>query len=83
MQCNCGEDYQYYEWSWENNNSPDVKMSKEDKHVIFHPTYSSGTAVVKGNKSFQKNYHYYWEIKIMSELYGTDVVKCSYFNLRL
>ncbi|XP_076260903.1 SPRY domain-containing SOCS box protein 3 isoform X2 [Rhynchophorus ferrugineus] len=75
LTCNCGEYYQYYEWAWDNNNNnTDVKMSRKGKHVIFHPTYSSGTAVVKGNKIFQQNCHYYWEIRIMSELYGTDVM---------
>lgn len=74
LQCKCGEDTALFDWSWQNGDSPNIKMSEEGREVLFHPVYSSGTAAVRGNIPFQQNYHYYWEIKVVSKLYGTDVM---------
>lgn len=74
LQCKCGEDTTLFDWTWQNENSSNIKMSEEGKEVLFHPVYSSGTAAVRGNVPFQQNYHYYWEIKMVSKLYGTDVM---------
>lgn len=74
LQCDCGEEESEFDWSWQDLNSSNVRISREGREVTFHPVYSSGTAAVKGQVPFQQNYHYYWEIKILTKLYGTDVV---------
>lgn len=77
--CKCGEDAKSYEWHWQKEEDlNNTLISNDDREVLFHPIYSSGTAAVRGNAPFQKNMHYYWEIKMISNLYGTDVV--STFN---
>lgn len=40
----------------------------------FHPGYSSGTAAVRANKFIGKNRYNYWEVKMITPIYGTDVV---------
>ena len=42
--------------------------------VLFHPTYSSGTAAVRGDTGLVRSCHYYWEVKMVREVYGTDVM---------
>ncbi|XP_030768066.1 SPRY domain-containing SOCS box protein 3 isoform X1 [Sitophilus oryzae] len=74
LQCQCGEDNPDYEWSWENVKTPNIKISNDCREVLFHPIYSSGTGAVRGNKCLEQNIHHYWEVKIMSKLYGTDVM---------
>ncbi|VVC86219.1 unnamed protein product [Leptidea sinapis] len=73
--CACGEDYDVIEWSWEKKNDSCYARISEDRKIIwFHPQRSAGTAVVKGDTPLLHNHHYYWEIKIMSETFGTDVM---------
>lgn len=75
LDCNCGEDIHAYEWHWQKEEeSNNTVISNGDREVLFHPVYSSGTAAVRGNSPFKKNLHYYWEIKMISNLYGTDIV---------
>lgn len=54
---------------------------KSDQEIIFHPVYSSGTAVVRGEQAFAKNLHHFWEMKMLSNLYGTDVVSLFRNNI--
>lgn len=84
--CHCYEVYEeeesLYDWKWQrDNNSMSVLLSNDKKDVCFHPFYSSGTAVVKGDTLFEADNHYYWEIQFLSELYGTDVVSQKYVFL--
>lgn len=72
--CHCYEDVKQYDWCWQKENDGSVVFSNEERDVLFHPFYSSGTAIVRGNTPLKKNRHYYWEIKMLSNLYGTDVV---------
>ncbi|CAG9773840.1 unnamed protein product [Ceutorhynchus assimilis] len=75
LQCSCGEDTALFDWAWQKNTeAKNINVYKGNKEVLFHPTYSSGTALVRGQHSFQQNFHYYWEIKVVSRLYGTDVM---------
>lgn len=72
------------EWTWEKEDSLNMTLSirLEDNNsvVIFHPVYSTGTAVVKGNKLLEKGQHHFWEILMLSKIHGTDVV--SLFSSR-
>ncbi|CAG9812422.1 unnamed protein product [Phaedon cochleariae] len=75
LQCHCGEDIGDFTWSWlKSNNSTNIRISDDSRDILFHPLYSSGTAVVRGEHAFAQNLHYYWEIKMISNLYGTDVM---------
>lgn len=75
FECDCGENIHSYEWRWKKEEDlNNIVISNKNREVLFHPVYSSGTAAVRGNSSFKKNRHYYWEIKMISNLYGTDIV---------
>ncbi|XP_046965955.1 SPRY domain-containing SOCS box protein 3-like isoform X3 [Vanessa cardui] len=73
--CSCGEDNDVSEWRWSTPDSSSswVVISEDRKQVTFHPFYSSGTAAAKGDTPLLHNYHYYWEVKILTDTYGTDI----------
>lgn len=80
-QCRCYEDVQQHDWFWhKEEEDASVVLSNNGKDVLFHPFYSSGTAVVRGTLPLRLNHHYYWEIKMLSNLYGTDVVSFETAN---
>ncbi|XP_037971299.2 SPRY domain-containing SOCS box protein 3 isoform X1 [Plutella xylostella] len=76
--CSCGEDIDAVsEWKWRHpdfNLSSSVVVSEDQKQVTFHPSYSSGTAVICGDTALQHGHHYYWEVKMLTETYGTDIM---------
>ncbi|XP_013145740.1 PREDICTED: SPRY domain-containing SOCS box protein 3-like isoform X2 [Papilio polytes] len=73
--CSCGEEEEVFEWKWSNPEArSQVVMSDDGKQVTFHPYYSSGTAAVRGDTPLVHNNHYYWEVKMLSETYGTDIM---------
>ncbi|XP_075220279.1 SPRY domain-containing SOCS box protein 3 [Lycorma delicatula] len=75
MICNCSEDFIVHDWSWDEKVTTSATLlSKGNREVRFHPSYSSGTAAVRGNLPFQPGHVYYWEIKMLTSLYGTDVM---------
>ncbi|XP_068082485.1 SPRY domain-containing SOCS box protein 3 isoform X4 [Anabrus simplex] len=84
--CDCGEELDAHEWAWDHQGiSSSTHLSRDNREVFFHPGYSSGTAVVRGNKPCVKGQYYYWEIKVLTPMYGTDVmvgVGTSKINLR-
>ncbi|KYN01078.1 SPRY domain-containing SOCS box protein 3 [Cyphomyrmex costatus] len=64
-----------HEWTWDKTfSTSSIKLSDNNLNVIFHPVYSTGTAVVKGNKSLEKGRHHYWEVLMVTHIYGTDVM---------
>ncbi|KAI8437170.1 hypothetical protein MSG28_010505 [Choristoneura fumiferana] len=75
--CACGEEDAIGEWTWqepEGNVQNSLEFSKNDTQVTFHPTYSSGTATVRGDCPFHKDHHHYFEIKMLTDTYGTDIM---------
>ncbi|KAF5270617.1 hypothetical protein FQA39_LY01355 [Lamprigera yunnana] len=74
LMCNCGEEHKIFQWNWEDDSSTNRILSNQNLEVLFHPHYSSGTAFVKGTLPMRANLHYYWEIKVLTVLYGTDVM---------
>ncbi|CAH0585452.1 unnamed protein product [Chrysodeixis includens] len=75
--CRCGEHSPISEWCWEapdTSSSSWVTITQNQKQVTFHPFYSSGTAAVKGDTPLVNDYHYYWEVKMLTEPYGTDIM---------
>ncbi|CAB3226371.1 unnamed protein product [Arctia plantaginis] len=74
--CNCGEEFGIREWTWKRPELPSswIHFANDDTQVTLHPYYSAGTAVVRGDTCFNRDFTYYWEVKIMTEPYGTDVM---------
>lgn len=69
-----------HEWIWDEKlSTTSITLSNNNANVTFHPVYSTGTAVVKGNKPLEAGRHHYWEILMTTHIYGTDVV--SLFKL--
>ncbi|EFA08917.1 SPRY domain-containing SOCS box protein 3 [Tribolium castaneum] len=73
LQCDCA-DSGIYNWIWEKQDDTCALLSKNNREVTFHPVYSSGTAALRGSKPLEKNRHHFWEMKMLSNLYGTDVM---------
>ena len=64
-----------HDWTWDTTSrSPSVLLVQFNTQIIFHPTYSSGTASVFGSLPLVSPNHHYWEVKMLSPVYGTDVM---------
>lgn len=55
------------------NKSTATLLSCDNRKVNFHVDYSCGTAAIRGNKELAEGQHF-WEIKMTSPVYGTDMV---------
>jgi SPRY domain-containing SOCS box protein 3 len=73
LQCECG-DSGIYDWTWVKHEDTCAVLAKNNREVIFHPEFSAGTAALRGSEPFMQNMHHFWEMKMISNLYGTDVV---------
>ncbi|KAG7203332.1 hypothetical protein KM043_010420 [Ampulex compressa] len=72
--CHCGEE-NVKEWTWDEKHATNaVELSRQNLEVKFHPGYSNGTAAIKGNKPLAKGRHHFWEVKMITPIYGTDVM---------
>ncbi|KAK2583536.1 hypothetical protein KPH14_009491 [Odynerus spinipes] len=72
--CRCGEK-NVHEWAWDDNFvSTTSELCERNLEVRFHPQFSIGTAVVRGNTPMTKGRHHFWEIKMVTPVYGTDVM---------
>lgn len=73
--CRCNEDVSAsIEWDWcDLSIQRNYEVFESGKSVIFHPLKSQGTAIVRGTKLLTEGLHY-WEMKVLSPLYGTDVM---------
>ena len=49
-------------------------MTCDNRKVNFHTEYSCGTAAIRGSKELADGQHF-WEIKMTSPVYGTDMVR--------
>lgn len=80
LTCLCGEiDYEPV-WKWDENvKTPAATLSQNCQNVYFHKGYSVGNACVRGDTPLVAGYDYYWEIKMLSSVYGTSMVsaKCG------
>nr|CAD7596633.1 unnamed protein product [Timema genevievae] len=64
-----------HEWTWDSaQTNPAVVLKNENREVLFHPVQSSGTAAVRGCTPFTPGSEYYWEIKVLTPTYGTDLM---------
>ncbi|KZC06317.1 SPRY domain-containing SOCS box protein 3 [Dufourea novaeangliae] len=66
---------QFYEWVWDKDNATTGTIfSEQDLEVTFHSGFSNGTSAVRGTKLLEKGRHHYWEVKILTPVYGTDTM---------
>uniref|UniRef100_A0A1B0B1S1 B30.2/SPRY domain-containing protein n=1 Tax=Glossina palpalis gambiensis TaxID=67801 RepID=A0A1B0B1S1_9MUSC len=73
--CRCGEndvEAPELQWQWYDHPESDVRIVGPT--VIFHPAYSQGTSIVRGNKPLEVDMVHFWEIRILTVLAGTDVM---------
>jgi hypothetical protein len=62
-------------WTWDSQSmSGSITIGNQDE-VLFHPDYSCGTAAIRGEEPFELGCQHYWEIKMTSAVYGTDMVR--------
>lgn len=78
--CRCGEDTcKTFNWRWDKElKQPQTMFIGET--ISFHPCYSQGTSVVRGDTELAKEHIHYWEIKIVHWFSGTDLVRIQYLS---
>jgi len=74
-----GEEERERDWCWqqsdgEQHRNPTTQLSASGSKVLFHPTYSSGTAFVLGSIPLSPPHNHFWEVTVDSPVYGTDVM---------
>ncbi|XP_075161031.1 SPRY domain-containing SOCS box protein 3 [Haematobia irritans] len=79
VKCRCGEDdaaYHSIKWHWHKHPESDISLDEhQDSYdCTFHPIYSQGTAIVRGEQPLAPNMMHFWEIRILTALSGTDVM---------
>ncbi|KAH8405259.1 hypothetical protein KR222_000694 [Zaprionus bogoriensis] len=71
--CRCGEDTgNGLQWQWHKADDSDAQILARD--IIFHPTYSQGTSIVRGDQPLQHDKVHFWEMRVITALAGTDVM---------
>lgn len=79
VKCRCGEDAgNGIQWKWHKTDDSDAQI--QDRDIIFHPTYSQGTSIVRGEQPLQKDKVHFWEMRVVTALAGTDVVSDVVFR---
>ncbi|XP_048575746.1 SPRY domain-containing SOCS box protein 3 isoform X2 [Nematostella vectensis] len=68
------DDDQGCEWRWHSSSGPSTALKHEGREVVFHPDYSCGTAATKGEEPLFDGGVHYWEVKMTSAVYGTDMM---------
>ncbi|XP_014223311.1 SPRY domain-containing SOCS box protein 3-like [Trichogramma pretiosum] len=76
---NANDDENYddtcHEWEWDTAyETSRLQLAHENLEVKFHPGFSTGTAAVRGNKPMTSGKHHWWEVKMLTPVYGTDVM---------
>lgn len=63
-----------FEWEWDDlYKTSGAFLSCDNRKVNFHADYSCGTAAIRGTKELTDGHHF-WEVKMTSPVYGTDMV---------
>jgi hypothetical protein len=65
----------------ETSKSTEVSLSCGGRKASFHADYSCGTAATRGTEALAEGQHF-WEIKMTSPVYGTDMVGTVWVLLR-
>uniref|UniRef100_T1IXN2 B30.2/SPRY domain-containing protein n=1 Tax=Strigamia maritima TaxID=126957 RepID=T1IXN2_STRMM len=75
LDCVCGEDDTEFDWVWDKSMiSVATLLSSDCREVIFHQDHSCGTAAVRADAPLSPTKQHYWEIKMMTPAYGTDMM---------
>ncbi|XP_042222413.1 SPRY domain-containing SOCS box protein 3-like [Homarus americanus] len=78
IQCSCGEEETDFAWVWstceQSGQAGSILLDCDDRQISFNPAYSSGTAAIRGNEILSPGHHHFWELKMTSDVYGTDVM---------
>lgn len=66
----------FHDWSWNSNDkSHEIFLSgRRNEHVKFHPSWSVGTAAVRGTKPLTRGCKTLWEISLKQPFYGTSIM---------
>ncbi|EDV40138.1 uncharacterized protein Dana_GF24101 [Drosophila ananassae] len=74
VKCRCGEDVpgNVSPWRWHVSEESDALVT--DRDIIFHPTFSQGTAIVRGEHALKPGMVHFWEMRVITALAGTDVM---------
>lgn len=63
-----------FHWEWDDHcKSSGAFLSCNNRKANFYSDYSCGTAAIRGTKELTDGHHY-WEVKMTSPVYGTDMV---------
>lgn len=65
-----------YSWHWnELDKARDCHLDEGNTRVLFHPECAEGAAAIRGSRPFRRDGSiYYWEIKVLSKLFGTSTM---------
>ncbi|XP_031833858.1 SPRY domain-containing SOCS box protein 3 isoform X2 [Nomia melanderi] len=64
-----------HEWEWDKEYATtSITLFEQNLSVQFHGIFSNGTSAVRGTKLLEKGRHHYWELKILTPTYGTDIM---------
>ncbi|XP_034659654.1 SPRY domain-containing SOCS box protein 3 [Drosophila subobscura] len=74
VKCRCGEDIDgnVHPWRWHQSEESDALIN--DRDIVFHPTFSQGTAIVRGDRPLKPGMVHFWEMRVITALAGTDVM---------
>lgn len=71
--CRCGEN-NVHEWTWDKENDTySIVLSENNLTVEFHSSHNYDV-VVRGTNILEKGRHHYWEVKMLSDICGTDII---------
>ncbi|KAF0294465.1 SPRY domain-containing SOCS box protein 3 [Amphibalanus amphitrite] len=75
IHCDCGEtEDDPLAWHWDRGRST-RSATFRPTHVACHETLSTGTALLVGDTPLEAGGHHYFEVKLLTDLYGTDTVR--------
>ncbi|XP_059216843.1 SPRY domain-containing SOCS box protein 3 isoform X2 [Stomoxys calcitrans] len=79
VKCRCGEEdigNHSIKWHWHKCPESDILLdeNKDSYDCTFHPIYSHGTAIVRGEQPLAADMMHFWEIRVLTPLSGTDVM---------
>ncbi|XP_037083735.1 SPRY domain-containing SOCS box protein 3-like, partial [Pollicipes pollicipes] len=74
IHCDCGENSnEPLAWQWDQVRAP-ASARFLPTHVACHETLSTGTAVLLGDTILEPGGHHFFEVKLLTDLYGTDTM---------
>lgn len=74
--CRCGEvrNSSPEDWEWESSPANEFEAIVSGTTVTFHSITSRGTAIARTKTPLKKGFIHYWELRMITKPYGTDMV---------